>query len=367
MPRWSTLSRPPDWIVWQLTGTYVRNACTAGYKGMYQDGAYPDEAFLSALNPGFASFVSDKLEHTIGQLGDRAGALSAQAAAWTGLPEGIAVAVGNVGRPRDRSGGAGGRARPDGGHHGYLDLPMSMNAASCTKCQGCAGSSTEGSSQACGGMKPARAGSATSSAGSSSTTSPRSITNGPPPPASLCTSCSPSCPADRPSASTVWSRLDWHSGNRSVLVDHELSGLVVGQTLATRAEDTYRALLEATAFGTRTIIEAFTSSGVPVTELVVAGGLLKNTLLMQIYADVTNLPLSTIAVAQGPALGSAIHAAVAAGAYPDVHAAAAAMGRSDKAVYQPIAANVKPTTSSSPTTPSCTTTSGAEPMLSCIG
>ena len=85
-----------DWIVWQLTGTYVRNACTAGYKGMYQDGAYPAEAFLSELNPGFGSFVSDKLDHTIGQLGDRAGSLSAQAAVWTGLPEGIAVAVGNV-------------------------------------------------------------------------------------------------------------------------------------------------------------------------------------------------------------------------------------------------------------------------------
>ena len=81
--------------------------------------------------------------------------------------------------------------------------------------------------------------------------------------------------------------LDWHSGNRSVLVDHELSGLVVGLTLATRPEDVYRALIEATAFGTRTIIEAFDKAGVPVTELVVAGGLLKNPLLMQIYADVT--------------------------------------------------------------------------------
>ena len=135
--------------------------------------------------------------------------------------------------------------------------------------------------------------------------------------------------------------LDWHSGNRSVLVDHELSGLVVGQTLATRAEDTYRALLEATAFGTRTIIAAFVDAGVPVTELVVAGGLLKNPLLMQIYADVTNLPLSTIVSDQGPALGSAIHAAVAAGAYADVHAAAEVMGRSRRGVYQPIPANVE--------------------------
>jgi L-ribulokinase len=129
--------------------------------------------------------------------------------------------------------------------------------------------------------------------------------------------------------------LDWHNGNRSVLVDHELSGLVVGQTLATRPEDTYRALIEATAFGTRTIIEAFEKSGVPVTELVIAGGLTKNALLMQIYADVTRMPLSVIGSDQGPALGSAIHAAVAAGAYPDIHAAAQAMGSVHRAVYAP--------------------------------
>jgi L-ribulokinase len=129
--------------------------------------------------------------------------------------------------------------------------------------------------------------------------------------------------------------LDWHSGNRSVLVDHELSGLVVGLTLATRPEDVYRALLEATAFGTRTIVEAFQAAGVPVTELVIAGGLVKNALLMQIYSDVTRLPLSIVASTQGPALGSAIHAAVAAGAYPDVRAAAAAMGRREPAVYTP--------------------------------
>ena len=134
--------------------------------------------------------------------------------------------------------------------------------------------------------------------------------------------------------------LDWHSGNRSVLVDHELSGVVVGQTLATRPEDTYRALLEATAFGTRTIVDAFRDSGVPVKEFIVAGGLLKNKLLMQIYADITGLQLSTIGSTQGPALGSAIHAAVAAGKYPDIRAAAAAMGSAPGAVYTPIPENV---------------------------
>ncbi len=134
--------------------------------------------------------------------------------------------------------------------------------------------------------------------------------------------------------------LDWHSGNRSVLVDHELSGLVLGQTLATRPEDTYRALLEATAFGTRTIVDAFRDSGVPVKEFIVAGGLVKNGLLMQIYADVTGLQLSTIGSSQGPALGSAIHAAVAAGRYPDIRAAAAAMGSEPGAVFTPIPENV---------------------------
>ena len=129
--------------------------------------------------------------------------------------------------------------------------------------------------------------------------------------------------------------LDWHSGNRSVLVDHELSGLVIGQTLATRPEDGYRALLEATAFGTRVIIETFRDSGVPVVELIVAGGLAKNALLMQIYADVTRLPLSVIDSEQGPALGSAIHAAVAAGAYPDVPTAAKSMGKVRRGVFLP--------------------------------
>jgi L-ribulokinase len=99
--------------------------------------------------------------------------------------------------------------------------------------------------------------------------------------------------------------------------------------------------MEATAFGTRTIIDAFIDSGVPVRELVIAGGLVRNDLLMQIYADVTNLPLSIVGSAQGPALGSAMHAAVAAGAYQDIRAAAAAMGSVVKDVYLPIEANVE--------------------------
>jgi L-ribulokinase len=129
--------------------------------------------------------------------------------------------------------------------------------------------------------------------------------------------------------------LDWESGNRSVLVDHELSGLILGLTLATRPEDVYRALIEATAFGTRTILATFAEAGLPVQELFVAGGLLKNPVVMQIYADVTRMPLHLIGSDQGPALGSAMHAAVAAGLHADIHAAAAAMGTVHRDAYVP--------------------------------
>ena len=144
----------------------------------------------------------------------------------------------------------------------------------------------------------------------------------------------PRLPRSR-SAPTGWSRSTGTPATGRSSSTTSCPGVVVGQTLATRPEQGYRALLEATAFGTRVIVETFAAAGVPVTEFIVAGGLLTNPQLMQTYADVLRLPISTIASEQGPALGSAIHAAVAAGAYPDVRAAAAAMGAVNRAVYTP--------------------------------
>ncbi|KDN22344.1 ribulokinase [Amycolatopsis rifamycinica] len=316
-----------DWIVWQLTGSYVRNACTAGYKGILQDGQYPSRDFLRELAPGFESFVADKLEHPLGQLGSRAGSLTAEAAAWTGLPEGIAVAVGNV--DAHVTAPAAQAVEP-----GQMVAIMGtstchvMNGAELREVPGMCGVVEGGIVPGLWGYEAGQSGVGDifgwfvehfAGAGHEELTR---------------------LAAQQEIGEHGLVALDWHSGNRSVLVDHELSGVIVGQTLATRAEDVYRALLEATAFGTRKIIETFDAAGVGVTELIIAGGLVKNALLMQIYADVTNLPLSVIGSAQGPALGSAIHAAVAAGAYPDVRAAAAAMGSVERAVYRPVPAHV---------------------------
>ncbi len=142
-------------------------------------------------------------------------------------------------------------------------------------------------------------------------------------------------------------------------MDHHLSGAIVGLTLATRPPDIYRALVEATAFGTRVIIDTFAAAGVPVTELVIAGGLLKDRFVMQVYADVLRRPISLIASEQGPALGSAIHAAVAAGAYTDVPAAAAGMGGKRDAAYAPTRPARTSTTTCTRSTCGCTTTSAA--------
>jgi len=122
--------------------------------------------------------------------------------------------------------------------------------------------------------------------------------------------------------------LDWWLGNRSTLVDTDLTGLILGLNVATTAAEIYRTLIEATAFGARTIIDAYERAGVPIHTLIAAGGLSeKNALLTQIYADVIGKPLYLAASSQAPALGSAIHAAVAAGLYPDIPSASHVMGK----------------------------------------
>jgi L-ribulokinase len=138
--------------------------------------------------------------------------------------------------------------------------------------------------------------------------------------------------------------LDWNNGNRTILVDQRLTGLLMGQTLHTKPEEIYRALIEATAFGALTIINRFEEYGVKINEVVNCGGIAeKNPLLMQIYADITNREMKIARSAQTCALGSAIAAAVVAGkkagGYDNFGNAQAAMCGFKDVTYKPIAEN----------------------------
>jgi L-ribulokinase len=323
-----------DWIIWQLCGAETRNVCTAGYKGIHQDGRYPSEDFLRALDERFADFVGAKLEGPLWPLGARAGGLTREAAEWTGLPEGIAVAVGNV------------DAHVTAPTVGAVDPGQMVAIMGTSTCHIMNGDSLAEVPGMCGvvdgGIVPGLWG---YEAGQSAVGDIFGW---------FVDQCVPPRYHDEARdrglelhayLSELGARqkvgqhgllaLDWNGGNRSVLVDHELTGLIVGLTLATRAEDIYRALIEATAFGTRRILEAFTDAGMTVGELYVAGGLVQNPVVMQIYADVTRLPLHLAGSDQAPALGSAMHAAVAAGVHDDIRAAAAAMGRVTRDAYVP--------------------------------
>jgi len=331
MDRWIEAA---DWIVWQLCGEETRNACTAGYKGIRQDGEYPSEDYLAALDERFARFVADKLEHELAPLGGRAGSLTAEAAGWTGLPEGIAVAVGNV--------------------DAHVTVPAAqaiepgtmvaiMGTSACHVMNGETPAEVPGMCGAVlGGITPGLWGFEAGQSGVGDIfgwlvdhfVGPEYHDEAAARGVSLHEHLS-QLAAEQEVGEHGLVALDWQSGNRSVLVDHDLSGVIVGLTLATRPPDVYRALVEATAFGARKIVETFESAGVPVGDFVVAGGLLKNRFVMQIYADVLRRPLHLIGSDQGPALGSAIHAAVASGAHPDVRAAAAAMGKLERDAYAP--------------------------------
>jgi L-ribulokinase len=135
--------------------------------------------------------------------------------------------------------------------------------------------------------------------------------------------------------------LDWNNGNRCVLTDVRLSGLILGQTLHTTAPEIYRALVEATAFGARMIIDRVRAFGVPVEQVINCGGLaVKSPFLMQIYADILDMPMTVAASDQTCALGAALFGAVSAGVFSDVMAAQAKLCRIRERVYQPIPANV---------------------------
>ncbi len=334
-----------DWVVWQLTGEETRNIGTAGYKAIWQKGkGFPSPDFFAALHPEMAEIVETKMNSRVLPLGSKAGGLTAQAAAWTGLKVGTAVAVANVDAHVTLP--ATGSTRPG-------TLVMIMGTSTCHVLVGEQLAEVPGM---CGvvedGIVPGMFGYEAGQSGVGDIFA-WFVENQVPPEyheearregLSVHTVLERYASRLQPGESGLLA-LDWWNGNRSTLVDAELGGLILGMTLATRAPEIYRALIEATAFGTREIIEAFTDNGVAVRAVVAAGGLPeRNPLLMQIYADVTNREISVIGSSQAPALGAAMHAAVAAGealgGYPDITTAAGQMGSLRDLVYKPLPSNV---------------------------
>ncbi len=333
-----------DWVVWRLTGVETRNACTAGYKAMWskRDG-FPAESYFAALDPRLGRVVDDKMRRDISYMGERAGGLSEEAAAWTGLRPGTAVAVANV----DAHVAVPAATVIEAGR-----MVMIMGTSTCHIILAEEERAVPGM---CGyvedGVIPGFFG---YEAGQSCVGDHFSwfVENAVPEAYSeeargrgldLHALLQEKASALRVGESGLLA-LDWWNGNRSVLVDAGLGGLLVGATLATVAEEIYRALIEATAYGTRMIIETFEAHGVPVREIVACGGLVeKSPLIMQIYADVTGRPFKLSASEQTPALGSAMFGAVAAGSDAGGHAtiedASRAMARLKDVVYEPIAEN----------------------------
>jgi L-ribulokinase len=329
-----------DWIVLLLTGQEKRNACTAGYKAIWSKRTgFPSEEYFAAVHPRMRNIVDEKMSRDIYPLGARAGELTSYAAELTGLCQGTAVAVGNV--------------------DAHVSVPaatvvephrmvMIMGTSTCHMVcdtefhivEGMCGVVEDGilpgyfgyeAGQSCVGdhfawfvenCVPEAYASEARSKG-----------------LNLHQLLEQKAAALRPGESGLLA-LDWWNGNRSILVDVDLTGMLLGATLATKPEEIYRALIEATAFGTRLIIETFEKSGVRIDDIVTCGGLPnRNKLLMQIYADVLGRELKVAASEQAAALGSAMHGAVAAGkaagGYATIQEAAAHMAYLQAVRYRP--------------------------------
>jgi L-ribulokinase len=297
-----------DWVVWQLTGQETRNSCTAGYKALWSKGeGFPDRDFFAALAPGFADVVDEKMSRQISSQGDRAGVISAVAAQLTGLAQGTPVAVANVDAhvsvPAATVVGPGRLVAVMGTSTCHLALSDVERVV-----PGFCGVVEDGVIPGLFGYEAGQ-----TAVGDMFAWFTDLLSQGESSSEALHRSLEHAAGELSPGESGLVA-LDWWNGNRSVLVDAELTGVLMGATLATTPGDIYRAMLEATVFGTRVIIETLESAGVPIEELVVCGGLpFQNRLLMQLSADITGRPVKVAASRQTPALGSAMFAAVAAG------------------------------------------------------
>lgn len=328
-----------DYLSICLCGEAHASICAASYKALYSERGYPDGGLLEKLAPGFKAAAEQKLRFPVKKQGERAGFLTEEMARKLSLTTKTAVAVGNV--DAHVSMPAAGVAKENA-------LLMIIGTSTCAMiCSGkraappgICGCVKDGilpelygyeAGQPCVGDSLDWFVKNQIPAEYEREAEKRGI--------NIHALLSEKAAALKPGESGLLA-LDWWNGNRSVLVDARLSGLIVGLTLNTRPHELYRALIEATAFGMRKIIDNFILNGVAVDELYACGGIThKNPFFMQLYADVLQREIRVSPCTQAPALGSAMYAAVAAGkengGYATISEAAEHMADHDYIVYSP--------------------------------
>lgn len=329
-----------DWIVWQLSGVERRNACAAGYKGLWVKGlGYPNNDFLCALDPRLDQFNETKINAPIVPPGTPIGKLTEQAAKWMGLRPGIAVAAATI----DAHAAVPGAGVTEPGR-----MVLILGTSTCHMIldrakhliPGISGVVEDGILPGLFGYEAGQVGVGDVfewfvEQGLAAQYKDRAKERGISPYQLL----EEEAARLKPGESGLLA-LDWWNGCRTPLVDANLSGVIVGATLGTRAPDIYRALIEATAFGTQIIIETFEQNGVAVKELVVCGGLAeRNKLLLQIYADVTAREFVEAGSGHTSALGAAMFGAYAAGraagGFDSLTDAAKAMAKTKEVRHKP--------------------------------
>ncbi len=329
-----------DWVIWKMTGVMKRNACAAGYKGMWVKGmGFPNNDFLNALDPRLNGLNETKLAGEIVPPGALVGKLTAQAAGWMGLRPGTAVGAAII----DAHAAVPGAGVTEPGR-----MVMILGTSSCHMmvdseqrlAPGISGVVADGIIPGFFGYEAGQAGVGDMfewfvehavPATYEKMAEERAV--------SVYTLLEQEAAKQKPGQSGLLA-LDWWNGCRTPLVDAALSGMIVGASIGTRAPDIFRALIESTAFGTRLIIDTLEKNGVNVKELVACGGLAeRNKLLLQIYADVTGREIKEAGSPQTSALGAAMLGARAAGAaaggYDSLTDAARAMAKTKDVAHKP--------------------------------
>ncbi|MEF3309997.1 ribulokinase [Paenibacillus sp. GYB004] len=335
-----------DWVVAQMTGTLRRSSCAAGYKGNWHKAeGYPSRDFLKAADPRLETLAETKLRGEVVASGTKSGELTGEMARLIGLKPGIPVAAAIIDAHA---------AVPGAGIVAPGTMVLAMGTSLChmiiadteQPVEGIRGIVEDGIIPGYYGYEAGQPAVGDLFAWFVEHAVPayvreEAVREGISVFEWLGRGASRLAPAE-----SGLLALDWWNGNRSVLASESLSGLIVGYTLHTKPEEVYRALLEATAFGTRRIVGAFEESGIRVDAIAANGGIpQRNPLLMQIYADVTGKKVHIPAAEQATALGSAMMGAVAAtaagGGYDSIAEAAAVMAPPVKKTYEPIERNVR--------------------------